>query len=93
MYLFFTAVRASPEPRRLPVIQEPAHHVEFTNDTGAMLSCTTKGEYTVNMCYLFINNVTYILLNTSKYREISMRILHVFIKIFFVSARLSTWNR
>ncbi|XP_063830982.1 cell adhesion molecule Dscam2 [Ostrinia nubilalis] len=39
------AVRASPEPRRSLSITEPPHHVEFSNDTGVMLSCATRGDY------------------------------------------------
>ncbi|KAJ0174157.1 hypothetical protein K1T71_010303 [Dendrolimus kikuchii] len=39
------SVRASPEPRRALTIQEPPHHVDFSNDTGAMLTCSTKGQY------------------------------------------------
>ncbi|XP_041984481.1 Down syndrome cell adhesion molecule-like protein Dscam2 isoform X2 [Aricia agestis] len=46
-------VRATPEPRSLTTlttlttltITSPPHHVEFTNDTGAILSCSTKGQY------------------------------------------------
>ncbi|XP_073953751.1 Down syndrome cell adhesion molecule 4 isoform X2 [Choristoneura fumiferana] len=34
-----------PEPRRVPALQEPPRHVEFTNSTGAVLSCSTRGEY------------------------------------------------
>lgn len=44
-----TAVRASPEPRRAPSILEPPHHVDFTNDTGALLSCATRGDYQVRI--------------------------------------------
>ncbi|CAB3257002.1 unnamed protein product [Arctia plantaginis] len=40
-----TVVRASPEPRRAPSILEPPHHVEFTNDSGTVLSCATRGDY------------------------------------------------
>ncbi|XP_068620593.1 cell adhesion molecule Dscam1 [Battus philenor] len=42
------AERASPEPHRISVLEEPPHHVEFTNDTGAILSCSMKGQYQVD---------------------------------------------
>nr|XP_049701279.1 Down syndrome cell adhesion molecule-like protein Dscam2 isoform X20 [Helicoverpa armigera] len=45
LLLSFLAVRASPEPRRAPSILEPPRHVYFTNDTGALLSCATRGDY------------------------------------------------
>ncbi|XP_069361354.1 cell adhesion molecule Dscam1 isoform X3 [Maniola hyperantus] len=45
LLLSFLAVRATPEPRSSPTITEPPHHVEFTNDTGTMLSCSTRGQY------------------------------------------------
>ncbi|KAL4715024.1 hypothetical protein ACJJTC_003175, partial [Scirpophaga incertulas] len=48
---------ASPEPRRL-TITEPPHHVEFSNDTGAMLSCSTRGEYQVD--WLLVDGATVI---------------------------------
>lgn len=47
-FLFVIAVRASPEPRRAPALVEPPHHVEFTNETGLVLSCATRGEYQVS---------------------------------------------
>ncbi|XP_049876722.1 Down syndrome cell adhesion molecule-like protein Dscam2 isoform X5 [Pectinophora gossypiella] len=45
LLLSFLAVRASPEPRRPPALLEPPHRVEFTNDTGVTLSCSTWGDY------------------------------------------------
>ncbi|XP_031765665.1 cell adhesion molecule Dscam2 isoform X2 [Galleria mellonella] len=54
LLLSFLAVRASPEPRKLPTVQEPPHHIEFTNDTGAMLSCTARGEYQLD--WLLLDN-------------------------------------
>ncbi|XP_037873453.1 cell adhesion molecule Dscam2 isoform X2 [Bombyx mori] len=46
LLLSFLAVSASPEPRKPLTMQEPPHHVEFSNDTGVILSCSTsRGDF------------------------------------------------
>ncbi|CAH4030501.1 unnamed protein product [Pieris brassicae] len=50
---FSTVVRASPEPRKLSIL-EPQHHVEFTNDTGVILTCSTRGAYQLD--WLLVDN-------------------------------------
>ncbi|XP_063366960.1 cell adhesion molecule Dscam2 [Cydia amplana] len=54
LLLSFLAVRASPEPRRVPPLQEPPRRVEFTNNTGAMLTCSTRGDYQLD--WLLVDN-------------------------------------
>ncbi|CAG9123879.1 unnamed protein product [Plutella xylostella] len=45
MHLFLpsNATGASPEPRL--VLEEPPHHLDFSNDTGATLTCRATGSY------------------------------------------------
>ncbi|RVE48303.1 hypothetical protein evm_007054, partial [Chilo suppressalis] len=57
LLLGLLVVGASPEPRRQG-ITEPPHHVEFTNDTGVTLSCSTKGDYQLDWLLMDGTTVT-----------------------------------
>ncbi|KAG7301436.1 hypothetical protein JYU34_014383 [Plutella xylostella] len=49
LVLFNMTTGASPEPRL--VLEEPPHHLDFSNDTGATLTCRATGSYQVTRYY------------------------------------------